>query len=108
MVKAHVFPGSLAFQRAPTRADRPNDRRDIGMRVRPLSGPPTEKEQEKTYRKTTLFVFRYRLIIFALGVTWDVQGLSKSLDSQMTVFLSNSSNGIDVGRRHNCLWNTTL
>ncbi len=75
-------------------------RRDIGMYVRPLSGFPSEKQQEEIYEKTTLFVIRCRLIIFALGVTWDVQGLSKSSNSQMPVFFDNISNGIDVSRRH--------
>ncbi len=72
------------------------------MRVRPLLGPPTKKRREKTYEETTLFVIHYRPIIFALGVTWDVQGLNKSSDGQMPVYLDSNGDGIDVGRRHNC------
>ncbi len=37
------------------------------MCVGPLLGPPMEKQQEKTYKKTTLFVILSRLIIFALN-----------------------------------------
>ncbi len=65
-------------------------------------GTPTEKQQERTYKGTTLFVIHYRLIIFTLGVTRNVQGLSKSSDGQMPIFLNNSSNSIDVDRRQNC------
>ncbi len=67
-VKAQVFPGSLAFQQALAGVDRMNDGRDKGMCISPLSGPPMEKQQEKTYEKTTLFVIHHRFIIFALGV----------------------------------------
>ncbi len=41
------------------------------MCLRPLSGPPTEKQQDKTYEKTTLFVICYRLIFFALCLFFD-------------------------------------
>ncbi len=58
------------------------------------------------YEKTTLIVIHYRLIIFTLGVTWDVQGLSKSSDNQMPVFLDNSGNSIDVGHYQKCLQRT--
>ncbi len=37
-----------------------------------------------------------------------MQGLSKSSNSQMLVFLDNSSDGIDVGHLHNRLRRTTL
>ncbi len=73
MVKAHVFSGSLAFQRGFAKVERLNNRQDIGMCVRPLSVPPTEKLQEKTYEKTTLFIIHYRLIIFALFVYFGYQ-----------------------------------
>ncbi len=67
MVKAYVFSGSLAFQQVLAGVDRPNDRQDIGMCMRPLLGP-LWRNSKKNLQKTTLFVIRYRLIIFTLGV----------------------------------------
>ncbi len=63
--RTHI-PGSLAFQRALATVDRVNERRDIGMHVRPLLCSPMEKQQKKPYEKTTLLVIRYRLIISTL------------------------------------------
>ncbi len=72
----------------------------IGMCVRPLSGHPMEKQQEKTYEKTALFVICYRLILFAHGVFFSYPLLS------MLVFLDNRGDSIDVGHCHNCLRRT--
>ncbi len=101
------IPGLLAFQQALARDNRTNDGRDMGTYVIPFSGPPMEKQQEKTCEKTTLFVISYRLITFTLGDFFGYSLLFEVPAVADPIFFNNSGDGIDVGHCHHCLQRTT-
>ncbi len=102
-IKAHVFPGSLAFQWALTGVDWPNNGRDIAMCISPLLRPYGEKAK-KNFQKNNFICHPLQTHYLRTRCLWLP---APSLDSQMPVFLDNIDNNIDVGRSHNCSQWTT-